>query len=172
MRSSVLTSLGAVALVLHKAKADFGVWYLQEDVVGSGSFNYPLLTSTNVEEAYDVYTWWENHAHWYELECDGCGYGDSIYQTGGKYYVGESSRDEGYRLLFESIEDGPNKDACSQLMGITCDYRVIRDDGAEVGGCEYGGKALSFIGHGDWGVFQHVGGFRHLYCVSQQVSFE
>lgn len=170
MQSSLFAIFGATALFAGHAAADFGVWRIQESVVGSGVFEYPLLTGGDVQSGVDVYNYWADHSHWYDLPCDGCGNGDSIHQNGGMLYVGESYKDEGYRLKFESIPDGAAKDACSQLLGITCDYRILRNGEEDVGGCEYGGHSLSFT-ENTMGVLAHIDGFRHLWCSSQQVSF-
>lgn len=167
MRSILVASLGFLAGL---AQADFGVWRIQESVVGSGSFIYPLLTDGSVESGADVYNWWADHAHWYELECDGCGYGDAVDQTGGSAFVGESYDGAGTTLRFDWLEDGEAKDACSQLLGIRCDYSITRNGNEAVGGCEFGGHSLTFT-ENTMGVLAHIDGFRHLWCSSQQVSF-
>ncbi|KAF5008161.1 hypothetical protein FDECE_5555 [Fusarium decemcellulare] len=166
MRSEIICSLLLAAFV----NADFAVWKLQESVVGSGSDVYPLVTPPDVQSGAQVYEWWDNHPHWYDLECDGCGFGDGYDQSGGILYIGESSQDQGFRLKFTGLPDGEGKDACSQLLGIRCDYQITREDGSDVGGCEFGGHSLVFT-ENTMGVLAHIDGFRSLYCISQQVSF-
>lgn len=167
MRSTLITSLGFLASV---AQADFGVWRIQESVVEAGTFVYPLMSDGTVQTGADVYNWWAARAHWYDLECDGCGYGDATDQTGGAFFVGDTYDGSGTTLRFDWVEDGAAKDACSQLLGLKCDYRITRNGNEDVGGCEFGGHALTFT-ENTMGVLAHIDGFRHLWCKSEQVSF-
>ncbi|KAF7557948.1 hypothetical protein G7Z17_g309 [Cylindrodendrum hubeiense] len=176
MRSSILTSCGSMALLIAQVQADFGVWRVQEtatapDVdggVGVDSWDYPLLTGGDVQSGADVYNFWASNTHWYDVECDGCGSGDAVDHSGGKFLIQQGYLN-GDKLLFEALPDGEGKDTCSQLYGVKCDYHVIRNDNEAVAVCEYGGHALRFL-ENTMGVLAHIDGFRPLWCYSEIIS--
>jgi hypothetical protein len=169
------TIICTAVLIIEVTQADFGIWRIQEsNGLGDGtSAEYPLLTDGTVgahgKTGSEIYNWWKDVSHWYDLECDGCSVGDAIDHPGGKLKIGESSRDAGKRLLFESTQEGPGKEACRQIFGISCDYTVKDESGSQIGGCEFGGHSLSFT-ENLAGVASHLDGFRHLYCVSNQLT--
>ncbi|KAF4460753.1 hypothetical protein FALBO_12463 [Fusarium albosuccineum] len=170
MKSTFVNSLTSLVLMASTATADFGVWHIQESDAFGNNAIYPLVTDGSVQSGKDVYNWWSKVAHWYDLECDGCNHGDGYDHAGGKLQIGESwNGDGGKKLTFEGTQEGEGKDACGQLFGISCDYVVTDETGAQIGGCEFGGHALSFV-ENLMGVVNHLDGFRSLWCVSQQFT--
>ncbi|KAM5353245.1 hypothetical protein ACJZ2D_016857 [Fusarium nematophilum] len=134
-----LATLASFSMLASHATADFGVWRIQDQDAFGNNAAHPLLTDGSVQSGDDVYNWWKTVSH--------CG----------------------KKFTFTGLPDGPGKDACGQLFGIHCDYSVTDETGAQIGGCEFGGHALSFV-ENLAGVAIHLDGFRSLWCTSQQFT--